>query len=74
MGIRGIHRNWCVGGNAKGEAKEKKKRKVGGHSRPRERQLLANRVKHCMIHAPVMGVSGQEGKRMERWEAQHKGS
>lgn len=33
MGIRGTDRKWCVGGSAKGLLRERKKRKVGGHSR-----------------------------------------
>lgn len=49
-------------GQREGEEKEE-----GGRAlkRPGERDLLANRVKHCVIQAPAMG---EVGKRAKGWK------
>lgn len=77
MGYHGDQRDpqelvcgWQCQGIVKGRERGKEE---GGRAlkRPWERDLLANRVKHRVIQAPVIEGSGQEGKGMERGEAEH---
>lgn len=57
-------------GQRKGEEEEEGGRALQGNGERKD--LPASRVKHCMIQATVGGGrSGQEGKGMERGEAQH---
>lgn len=57
---------WCVGGSAKGWSKERerKKRKVGGHSGGLGRGRIYQQIEWNIVwFRPQSGGSGQEGKR-----------